>query len=102
MNRLYVSVNPYDNGRVCTKKTRKPHPIDRTPTSARTPPIKLYALLGNRAKFEDNANVTKDIEKNRIIEDNCSRLSSLKPTKRAIAVTASPASVSVTLTEWKR
>ena len=99
MKSTYAKINPEDKGSSFSKKPKKPQPIAKTPMSARTSAIKVYILLGNRAKFDDKANDTKEMEKNKIMGETRSRLSRPKPMKSANEAIANPASVSVMLTE---
>lgn len=65
-----ISDNSYECGSSRAKKTRKPHPVAKIPTSARTSDAKVNALLENRARLAGNVNNVNDIEKNKTIEES--------------------------------
>jgi hypothetical protein len=65
-----MSDSPLEFGSSFIKKIKKPHPVAKIPTSARTSEKKVNILRGKRARFADSVNNMNDIEKNRMIEES--------------------------------
>ena len=91
MKSTYAKINPEDKGSSFSKKTKKPQPIAKTPMSARTSAIKVYILLGNRAKFDDKANDTKEMEKNKMVNCSSKYPSAYSPADHLVIYRNSPA-----------